>query len=112
MDAAETMRVLAGIEYKDWMLIVGRDGDRDYLQWRFIATCVKTGERCTQTSRKWPLSKWMTVSELVGTAFKAAITAEEHECRENFLWGGKRIFNPHVDVRALAEVCDREDVRP
>lgn len=54
----------------------------------------------------------MTESELVLTAFKAALTAEEHECRERFQYRGRRVLNPHVSVRALMDVCDIEDVRP
>lgn len=64
-----------------------------------------------QSSRKWYLSRWMTESELVQTAFKAALTAEEHECRERFTYRGNRIFNPHISVRALMTVCADEDVR-
>jgi hypothetical protein len=103
-----------GVKYKDWVLHLGRDSGEDgriYMQWQFKAACAKTGEVCDQSGRKWYLSPHMTVSELVTTAFKAALTAEEHECRENFTWNGKRIFNPHVDVAALWDVCDQEDVR-
>lgn len=104
-------RVLAAVKYKDWRIHIGVDGDRLYMQWKFQAQCSKTGEVCGQLSRKWYLSKHMTRSELVGTAFKAALTAEEHECREHFTYIGKRIFNPHIDVIELATICDQEDVR-
>lgn len=103
--------VLHDVSYKDWNLHLGEDGERVYLQWKFRAACAKSGEVCEQSGRKWHLSPHMTDSELVNTAFKAAMTAEEHECRENFRWRGKRIFNPHIDVTALWRVCDREDVR-
>ncbi len=53
----------------------------------------------------------MTESELVQTAFAAALAAEEHECREFFQYQGKRPFQPHVSIHALMAVCDQEDVR-
>lgn len=105
------VEVLSRVKYKDWVLFIGWDGDRRYIQWHFKAKCCKTGEVGVQRGRKWHLSPHMTQSELVGTAFKAALTAEEHECRENFIWDGYRIFNPHIDIEALASVCDAEDVR-
>lgn len=107
-------QILSAVTYKDWWLLVTKDrqrGDAYYIQWHFKARCVKTGGVYEQKGRKWYLSPYMTESELVGTAFKAALTAEEHECRESFNYYGHRVFNPHVDVRALLEVCDREDVR-
>lgn len=106
--------ILNRITYKDWHLHVGRDSKRNfapYLQWEFIAPCAKTGTPAKQRSRKWYLSEYMTESELVQTAFKAALTAEEHECREAFRYAGYRVFNPHVSVTALMTVCHREDVR-
>lgn len=111
MNRGEVLDILDEVKYKDWELHIGVDNGRLYLQWRFKAACSKTGEACEQSGRKWQLSTWMTQSELVNTAFKAALTAEEHECREHFKWNGKRIFNPHISVEALAAVCDNEDGR-
>lgn len=55
----------------------------------------------------------MTVSELVQTALKAVLTAVEHEVREQFLYRGRAIFNPHCDVEELVALCERRalDVR-
>lgn len=95
------------IRYKDWTLAVKFDGDRPYLQWSFFAPCVATGYVEELHSRKWMLSHHMTDSEVVMTAFKAALTAEEHECREAFLFKAKPIFGPHFSVDRLAELCDQ-----
>jgi hypothetical protein len=107
-------KVLTEVHYKDWTLIFGNDPTRNnapYLQWAFDALCPKTNTVSRQTSRKWYLSSFMTESELVLTAFKAALTAEEHECREHFKYKARRIFNPHISVEALIAVCHIEDVR-
>jgi hypothetical protein len=107
-------RVLVGVTYKpSWSLTVGLCdlSGREYLQWRFEGPCVKTGKVAIQPCRKWWLSQHMTESELVQTAMAAALQAEEHECREFFAYQGKRLFQPHISVRALMRVCDQEDVR-
>lgn len=62
-------------------------------------------------SRKWMLSEHMTPSEIVRTVFMATLSFYEHECREYFLYRGKRVFSPHIDVEALVSIADREDRR-
>ena len=74
------------------------DGDRPYLQ-------------VQPSGRKWWLSRHMTTSEVVRTAFMACSAYDEHELREAFEWRGRRVFSPHLDVRALAEVSALEDRR-
>ncbi len=106
--------VLSHVSYKDWSLKFTLDPQRNlapFLQWRFTTACAKSGESIEQTGRKWYLSLYMTESELVLTAFKAALTAEEHECREHFTYQGHRILNPHISVRALISICADEDIR-
>ena len=111
MNALQIGQTLGAIHYKDWMLHVGSDGGRAYLQWKFIGPCAKTERHVVQSCRKWFLSPHMTESELVQTAFAAAVAAEEHECREFFTYQGKRPFQPHVSIHALLAVCDQEDSR-
>lgn len=100
------------VRYKDWHLrVAADDGGRMFLQWQFWATCADTGKREMQSCRKWWLSRHMTQSELVATAFKAALAAEEHECRENFTYAGLSIYGPHMDLRALMEAAKAKEVR-
>lgn len=106
--------ILDDVKYKNWRLIFGLNDHanlRPYMQWEFDAPCAKTGATYKQKGRKWYLSQHMTESELVFTAFKAALTAEEHECREFFTYQRKRVMNPHISVQALLSVCNQEDVR-
>lgn len=111
MRPIEVMDVLTCVRYKPgWHLRVNAIDDL-FLQWEFPGTCSKTGEPSQQRGRKWRLSSHMTESELVTTALLAAITAEEHEAREHFRYQGKRLFNPHLSVRALMSICDSEDSR-
>lgn len=97
--------VLDQVRYLDWKFFVGADGHRLYMQVSFDAN----GEHWN--GRKWLLSPHMTRSEIVQTAFKAVMTAVEHEVRESFLYKERAIFGPHYDIEALLSVCDSLDVR-
>jgi hypothetical protein len=59
------------------------------------------GAMFKQTTRKWLLSPFMTDSEIVQTAFKMILTAQEHETREKFLYEGVPVYGPHFDVNDL-----------
>lgn len=103
--------LIARVEFGNWRFHVLMDGDRPYLQLRFAALCSSTNCTQVQHGRKWPLSPFMTDSEVITTAFKATMTAMEHETRERFTFKGKKIFGPHIDIDALWEVADRTDDR-
>lgn len=86
-----------------------------YLQIECDGRCNTTGAPMAWKSRKWTLSRHMTVSEIVQTAFKAVLTAVEHEAREQFTYRGAAIFGPHFSVDrlvALAQDPNAQDVRP
>jgi hypothetical protein len=107
--------LLAKVRYKDWSFRVSLDGGGVWVLQAIIpAHDSKTGESTTWTGRKWRLSAFMTPSEVVQTAFKAVLTAEEHEAREAFLYQGRSIFGPHYNVDALWAIAteEHEDTRP
>ena len=117
----EQLRVLSDLQghvddckFNDWRFLVRDDNGRPYLQIEFDAPCAVTKKVEPQRGRKWFLSPHMTRSEVVQTAFKAAISAMEHEVREQFLFQGRPIFGPHFNVNKLWELCEQpgaEDVR-
>lgn len=88
--------LLSQVTYKDWKFIVGTYSTRFYLQLEF-------GD---QKSRKWIISPHMTKSEIIATALKAVITAEEHEVREAFKFKKQPIYSPHYDVEKLVALCE------
>ena len=99
-------RLLKLIRYGSGETVITLHGGsgRPYLQVSADACCAVTAEPITWHGRKWYLSTWMTDSEIVSTAFMAFLAAEEHECRERFKYKGQRIFGPHMDVDALADL--------
>lgn len=72
-------------------------------------TCNVTGEPLSWRGRKWRISKHMTDSEIVQTIFKAVLTALEHETRENFLYKGQAVFDPHYDLDKLVALRKQDD---
>lgn len=101
------------INYKDdWSLIIGQEGKRFWLQVRCDGVNNQTGKNLEWGGRKWMLSQHMTRSEIVQTAFKAIMTAEEHELREKFLYQGHAIFGPHFNVEFLVENCNQVKKNP
>lgn len=91
--------VLAELRYKDWAFEVGPS--EQWLRVRF-----KEGAE-EWTGRKWLLSVHMCKSEVVQTALKAVLAAEEHEAREKFFYRGRAIFGPHYDVDSLVYMIDQ-----
>ena len=107
MNVVEIRDLLAQVKYQDWQFeVVSKPGSEKpaYLQVTFLAPCNDTGIPSIQKGRKWTLSEWMTKSEVVSTAFKAVLTAVEHEVRETFKYKQQAIFGPHIDVDVLADL--------
>ena len=104
MDPFQALLVetLADLKYKDWRFRIEKDGiGLWFMQVVFDAPDASEGNAITCHGRKWRMSMHMTKSEIVQTALKAVLTAEEHETRENFLFRGRAIFGPHLSVDAL-----------
>lgn len=99
--------IKANIQYKDWEFFVGEKNGVIYLQIKFDAPDHSRPEVVErQHCRKWQLSEWMTPTEIVQTCWAAVTRAELHEAAETFKFKGFDIFNTHINVEALADVCD------
>lgn len=95
--------LLKDIAFRDWKFNFGLKNRTPYLQIIFEDACHFGGPKELQHCRKWMLSYHMTDSEIVQTAFKAVMTAVEHETRELFKFKSARVYQPHFDVHALVE---------
>jgi hypothetical protein len=102
-------RVLDDIRFNDWVFDLRIESGRPYLRVRFAGPCNTTGTIQEWEGRKWFLSAEASRTEIVQTAFKAVITALEHEARETFRYKGAAIFGPHFDCDLLVELCKRSD---
>lgn len=110
-----TEKLLKDISYPGLHFEVAREIDRCQIRVRCPGgVCTETGQHWDWNGRWWRLSYHMTDSEIVATAFKALLTALEHEARESFKYKGVPIYDAHLDVNQLAELrSDRSslDVR-
>jgi hypothetical protein len=102
----ETVRaVLADVAFKQSEFLV-EPCDRGFLiQIQAEVPCAVTGEPQLHCGRKWHLSDRATPSDIVRTAFKAVVTWEEHEARENFRYRGVPVFGPHFEVDDLIDLA-------
>jgi len=110
---ADGAGILEQVAYKPgWEFRALYKGDGFLLQVRFIAPCEITGRPERQAGRKWYVSAHACRSEVVATALKAVLTAEEHEARERFTYKGCPVYHPHLDVEAMVKAGElSRDVR-
>lgn len=87
--------------FQNYEFYIGQSGYLIFLQVHCDGRNNVTGEPERWYGRPWILSPDMTRSQVVQTAFKAVMTALEHEARECFLYAGRTIFDPHLDVDKL-----------
>lgn len=79
--------------------------DLFYVQVRYMEPDIYTGELVEQQARVWIVPPDATPSHVVQICFGAALASAEHQCREFFLWKGKRVFGPHMEIDDLAGVA-------
>lgn len=113
MKIEQIKEIVEKIRYKDWIFKVGKNEEHYYLQAIFEAPDNHTGIIELQYCRKWQLSLHMTKSEVVRTAYKAVLAAEEHEVGEHFKYRDQLVYCPHMDVDVYVEAMEknRVDVR-
>jgi hypothetical protein len=100
--------ILAGVEFKGGSFSVEEIDDGFLIQLNSEEADVEGGERQIYSGRKWHISPSATESEIVQTAFKAVVTWQEHEARDQFMYKGTRPFSPHFDVEGLVELYRRQ----
>ena len=107
--------ILKGVKYKDWTLrVIEKTVDAILCQWIFYAIDNDnpgTKEILPQHCRKWYVSCYSTVSEVIRTAHLAVQQAELHEINENFTYNNVRLFDPHMDLVELSNAGLNQDVR-
>jgi len=109
--------LLAEIALPDaFRVVLERDkqvpGGRFYLQVACWRPDTYTGEMGEGRGGKAYVSPHATDSELVQTVWGLYQSYVVHEARETFLFRGRRVYGPHIDVTALWEVAERYDARP
>lgn len=102
--------LLSKISFRHWEFHKGVMGNGFYIQPCFFAKDAKTKESKGQHGRKWYISRYATDSEVVQTAFKAIVTALEHEAREEFRYRGIAVLGPHFDLDEMVDAVYADKV--
>ena len=100
LDAARLRAILSAVRFKDAEYLLEEIEAGFLLQIRCREPDARTGECREFHGRKWHIANTATESDVVRTAFKAAITWQEHEGREAFTYCGIPLFGPHQDVQS------------
>lgn len=111
MNLQRAKEITSSLRYKGWWFFIRTRKGEMYLQVEFIARDKVSEQRTMQKGRKWFVSQHCTESELVFTALKAVLTAEEHEAREEFKYLGRAVANPHIDIQSLWRIAGETDGR-
>jgi len=101
--------VLTRVDFPNFYFVVGVVNGNYYMQIECNDKCNVTDADIRWKSRKWNLSIHMTDGEIVQTAFKAVLTALEHEAREKFTYRDVAVFDSHYDIEKLVELRKRPD---
>jgi hypothetical protein len=95
--------VLDKLDYPGMTFHLFNHGPHYHLRVQCKGTCNVSGEPLDWNGRWWRLSSHMTPTEIVLTAFKAVLTALEHEAREQFTYKGVAVLDSHIDVEELVK---------
>jgi hypothetical protein len=108
LTVARINEILALVEFKAGRFSVEEIDGGFLIQLSSEEADVEGGDRQLYAGRKWHISQSATESEIVQTAFKAVVTWQEHEARDQFTYKGARPFSPHFDVEGLVELYRRQ----
>lgn len=82
-----------------------------YVQGRLWRRDMETGQYGWGSGSKEFLSPHMTEDEIVKRCLVIARDYSEHEVREESYYEGKRLFGPHISIRALMSVAGETRTR-
>lgn len=101
MELAEIRQIVSEIRYKDRQFVLGVI-PVDGLCWLQVHyPVINNGVERTAKGRRWIIEPNSVPWQVLATAFKAALTVEEHEARESFLYKGTSVFFPHQELEEL-----------
>jgi hypothetical protein len=95
--------IVSEVQFPGYSFAVEALGDHIYVQVYYNEPDVMSGVVEEQRGRKWLLPPGQTVGQIVQTCFKAILTSLEHRAREHFLWRGKPVLQPHLDLEKVWE---------
>lgn len=93
--------VIGAVSFPGYEFLVDEVVEGYSIRVRYMEPDVMTGVVEEQLGRVWFVPAGQTNGQLVQTCFKALMTSLEHRARENFLYRGKPVLQPHLDIDQL-----------
>jgi hypothetical protein len=113
MDISDIVGIVDRCNFPGKKLRVGEMGEGYFVQIEYEERDVVTGEMALQRGRKWYVSPFATMSEIVQTCFAACLASAEHQVREHFTYRPEHeerpraIFGPHFHSNVLYLICGK-----
>ena len=102
--------ILSDLKFMDRTFRLLDKGDGYLLQMQYYEPDVtKPGsEPVLQGTRKWYISPYMTISEIVETAWACVCRSQLHVASEHFMYKGRRAYSQHFDIEGRLQLCNQE----
>lgn len=110
----EIRAIVAEVECPPYAFRLSQYDDNPFRLWLRVvqsSRCAHDGTPSMVEGRAFVLSRFHVRSEIVQTCLLACLVFAEHEIREFFRYRGRPVFNPHIDIEALASVCETQERR-
>lgn len=111
MDALDSVGRVAidDIRLSNWRKDIEQNSDGLKVRWRVDITDIRDGKTVELVSKWRAISVDANPTEVVKALENTAMDLIEHEFYEHFLYKERRIYNPHMKVDALFDICENED---
>jgi len=101
----------ADYQGKPFLIFRGKNDTGFWVQVGTQRPCAYSGELSIGKSGKAYISSHATDDEIVKKVFGLCIAYVEHEMREGFHYKKKKLFNPHISLKALLGVASQTNYR-
>jgi hypothetical protein len=110
MTKEDIEQIISRIKFQDREFRILEKGDGFLLQMRYMEPDVNQPNSLPvlQSTRKYYLSPFMTVSEIVETAWLMVQRSQLHIASEHFTYFSHRVYSQHFDVDARMGMCIRK----
>lgn len=93
--------IIEAVIYPGYEVCLGVISDEFFIQVEYKEPDVLSGIEEQQQGRKWVFEAGQTAGQVIQTIFKALLTSLEHRAREHFLYNGKAVLQPHMNINEV-----------
>lgn len=101
---ARVREIVGRVSFPGYEFQVENDTPGYFVRVYYREADVVDGVEDYQWGRRWYVEPNSTPGQIAQTCFKAVLTSLEHRAREHFLYRGKPVLQPHMDVDKVWEM--------